>query len=430
MKPQNFEERLIWYSLITTYVFYFLGILYPVNFILGWVLFLYLCKRLWSQSQNTPIATRINIPWILWLWLISILVIAIATLIGCIDSEVGTNQTIRALISWTTNWALLALFPLSGCLNIRPQLIYRAVCILCLQSLILIPFFYLTWILRLPEQLYSSPIERLIQNGQIFYNVGLYSTEYGTNQVRLFLFTPWGPALGLIGNIYFFLALQEPDKKFRWIGIIGSLAMSVVSVSRLSFIAIPIVFISVLFLSKITKPATSIFVGIISFVSGIFSTTILAKFKDAKDAFHNARPDSSRVHEALAEIALERWAEAPIWGHGVLEVPGPKVVVGMPIGSHHTWIGLLFVKGLVGFIAFLIPMILSFLTLILKAQKSLIARVALCFLLTLFLFTFNDSQEVLAYLYWPGLIIMGIAFKTEEQSQDLARNSNLYRTYV
>ncbi|MBW4452190.1 MAG: O-antigen ligase family protein [Nostoc indistinguendum CM1-VF10] len=425
MKPQNFEERLIWYSLVATYGFYFLGILYPINFVLGWILFFYLCKRLWSQTQHTPIEKRINIPWILWLWVVCILVIGVVTIIGCIDYDVGNNQTIRALIGWTTNWALLALFPLSGCLNIRPQLIYRAVCILCLQSFILIPFLYLAWILKLPEQLYSSPIERIIQNGQIYYNVGLYTTDYGTNQVRLFLFTPWGPALGLIGNIYFFLALQEDDKRLRRIGIIGSLAMSVVSVSRLSFIAIPIVFILVLFLSKIMKPATPIVVGIISFALGIFSTIILGTVRDAKDTFHNARPDSSRVHETLAQIALERWSEAPIWGHGVPEVPGPKVVVGMPIGSHHTWIGLLFIKGIVGFMAFLVPMLFSFITLVFKAQKSLVARVALCFLLTLFLFTFNDSQEILAYLYWPGLIIMGIAFRTDEQGQRFHGNSKL-----
>ncbi|GAB1542107.1 hypothetical protein NUACC21_47810 [Scytonema sp. NUACC21] len=430
MKPQNFEERLVWSSIIGTYGFYFLALIYPVNFILGWVLFLYLCKRLWNQTKHTPIEKRINVSWILWLWLVGIIIIAIATVVGCIDSDVGTNQTLRSLINWGTDWALLALFPLSGCLNIRPQLIYRAVCILCLQSLILIPIFYLTWILKLPEVLFSSPIERLIQNGSLFYTVNLYSIEYGTNEVRLFLFAPWGPALGLMGNIYFFLALGEPNKTWRRIAIIGSLAMSIVSVSRLSFIAMPIVFILVLFISKITKAVTPIVIGLVSFLSGIFSTVILGAARDAYDIFHNARPDSSRVHEALAEIASERWQEAPIWGHGVPEVPGPKVVAMMPIGSHHTWFGLLFIKGLVGFTAFLVPMLLSIISLAIKVHKSATARIALSFLLILFLFTFNDSQQRLAYLYWPGLIIMGIALKGEVQAPSSPWNRNPEKTYV
>lgn len=430
MKPENFEERLIWYFLISTYGFYFLGILYPVNVALAWILFFYLCQHLWNQTKSTPNEKVIEIHWMMLVWIVCILVIALATLVGCLDYNVGVNETVRALVNWITDWALLALFPLSGCLNIRPQVIYRAVCILCFQSLMLIPIFYLTSILHLPAQLYSSPIERLIQNGAIFYDVNLYTTEYGTNQVRLFLFTPWGPALGLIGNIYFFLVLQEPDKKWRWIGIIGSLAMSIVSISRLSFIALPIVFILVLILSKITKPATQILIGLFSFLSGIFSTLILGTVRDAKEAFIGARPDSSRVHEALGRIALERWREAPIWGHGIREVPGPKIVVGMPIGSHHTWFGLLFVKGLVGFTAFLVPMLLSFITLLFKSQKSLTAQVALSFLLILFLFTFNDSQENLAYLYWPALIIMGIAFKEKEQHPSSSLNRKLKNKYV
>jgi hypothetical protein len=102
----------------------------------------------------------------------------------------------------------------------------------------------------------------------------------------------------------------------------------------------------------------------------------------------------------------------------------------MPIGSHHTWFSLLFIKGLVGFTAFLIPMLLSFVSLAIKAHKSATARIALSFLLTLFLFTFNDNQQRLAYLYWPGLIIMGIALNKQVQSPSSPWNRDLNKTYV
>jgi hypothetical protein len=105
-------------------------------------------------------------------------------------------------------------------------------------------------------------------------------------------------------------------------------------------------------------------------------------------------------------------------------------VAGMPIGSHHTWFSLLFIKGLVGFTAFLVPMLLSFVSLAIKAHKSATARIALSFLLTLFLFTFNDNQQRLAYLYWPGLIIMGIALKGEVQTPSSHRDRNFEKTYV
>jgi hypothetical protein len=87
----------------------------------------------------------------------------------------------------------------------------------------------------------------------------------------------------------------------------------------------------------------------------------------------------------------------------------------MPIGSHHTWFGLLFIKGLVGFYSLVIPMVLSFVVLLIKSQRSQTARVGLGILFTLFLYTFGENLEILAYLYWPGLIVMGIAFKSSVQ---------------
>ena len=85
----------------------------------------------------------------------------------------------------------------------------------------------------------------------------------------------------------------------------------------------------------------------------------------------------------------------------------------MPIGSHHTWFGLLFVKGLVGFYSLAIPMFVTFWVLVIKSQKYEVARVGLGVLFTLFLYTFGENLEILAYLYWPGLIVIGIALKPQ-----------------
>lgn len=37
-------------------------------------------------------------------------------------------------------------------------------------------------------------------------------------------------------------------------------------------------------------------------------------------------------------------------------------------------------------------------------------------ILILFLYTFGENLEILSYLYWPGLVIMGMAFKGEIQT--------------
>jgi hypothetical protein len=87
----------------------------------------------------------------------------------------------------------------------------------------------------------------------------------------------------------------------------------------------------------------------------------------------------------------------------------------MPIGSHHTWFGLLFVKGAVGFVALAIPLLWSFVDLLIKAQKSDTARTGLSIVLVLFLYTFGENLEILAYLIWPGLVLLGLAFQERVQ---------------
>ena len=412
MKPQNLEEKVVWYTLTGTYGLYFLGAQIVVVPAMAWFLTLYLAKKLWNQTEDTPATEKITIPFVVWVWLISMVIMEVALIKGHIDFELGIPKIITSSIFvFAKVIVLLALFPLIGCLKIRPQLIYRAVCIVCLQSLIFIAVCYLASRLNLPASLYSSPMRIIGRGGDIFYSVGLYGIDPDSQEIRLTLFAPWPPALGLVGNIYFFLALQESNNKWRWIGIIGAIAMSMVSVSRLGMLCFPIVLLLTWLLTNFTRPFTQFTAGVVSVLTGMFAPLLLDWIKTLKATFASARASSSKVRDDLQNIGLYRWqTEAPIWGHGDIE-PGPKVVQGMPIGSHHTWVGLLFTKGLVGFIALAVPLLLSFIELLIKSQKSKTASAGLSIILVLFFFTFAEVIEGLTYLYWPGLLIMGIAFK-------------------
>lgn len=140
-----------------------------------------------------------------------------------------------------------------------------------------------------------------------------------------------------------------------------------------------------------------------------FAAELMSFADDTIAQFHNARAASSRVRSILQSIALHRWwNEAPIWGHGIVE-KGPHLVEFMKIGSHHTWNGLLYIKGIVGFAALALPLTWSVLEMIAKAQADRVARVALGVLLTLLLFSFGENLEILIYLFWPGMILVGIA---------------------
>ena len=410
MKPQNFEESLVWYIIISTYVIYVFGLIFTVYSLLAWVLGGYVIFKLLLQTKNTPPHEKISIPWVTWLWGICSLISLVATYAGITDFGLGRNALLRAILGWLSSTAILPLFMLSGCLNIRPQLLYRAVCILCLQSLIAIPIAYAAYAANLPDILYTSPIERLIQNGPIFHNVGFYTSDYGVDNVRLFLFTPWCPALGLVSNVFFFMALQESNKKWRYIGIIGAIAMNIVSLSRAALVSLPLVLIAIWGLKNFARPKVQITAGIVSFIAGIFSIPLTNAATELVDSFHSSRADSSRVRAALQRVGLEAWKEAPIWGHGT-QKPGPPVLANLPIGSHHTWVGLLYTKGLVGFMALALPVLWSFVELLIKSRHSKIAETSLSILLILLLFSLGEQIDILGYICWPGLILMGIAFK-------------------
>jgi hypothetical protein len=410
LSPQNFEERLIWYGITWTYGFYLVGGLYVMAPVLAWVLLFHLIKKLWFQTAATPAAERIHIPVAVWVWIVAMLAMEIALLAGHLGWELGPAKTLKSSIGWAKGWALMAIFPLVGCLNIRPELIYRAAAIVSLQSLILLPLLLAAWWLRLPEDLYVSPVKLVGGPGPEFFRVSLYDRGYD-DSVRWYLFAPWAPALGLVANLYLLCVLREKNRFWFWIGILGCVAMVVASKSRLALLAMAVIPLTSWVLARLTHSWALFLAGGLSVSSGLLAPQLMRLFGDFSERFRAVRAGSSRVRETLARIAIERWRdEAPVWGHGIVE-RGPHLVEYMPIGSHHSWYGLLFVKGAVGFLALAIPLAWSFVELLLKAQTSREAQTGLAVVLLLFLYTFGENLEILAYLFWPGLVLLGIAHK-------------------
>ena len=151
---------------------------------------------------------------------------------------------------------------------------------------------------------------------------------------------------------------------------------------------------------------------------GGLPAAIECQAEDFTQRFHGARADSSRVRAALGRIAVQRWeSEAYWWGHGNVE-RGPHLVEYMPIGSHHTWYGLLFVKGLVGAIALAVPMAWTAWMLLIGGRSSKAGVSAFGILMILGLYSLSENLEMLAYLYWPALMVLGMGLR------DVARSRN------
>ncbi|MCL1067133.1 O-antigen ligase domain-containing protein [Shewanella olleyana] len=405
---ENVDEKIIYNCISFSYLFWLLGALYVIAPVIAWILFL---RLLYKKLARQP-AARISISH--YVWALGMWVMLIALVVGHLQYGLGTGKLIKSSIGWAKGWALLAIFPIIGCLPIRPEIIYRACCRVCKHTVLLFPFFVFAWIVGLPSTLYVSPLSIIGGPGPEFFSVSLYEIDPGSGVPRWRLFTPWAPALGMLGNLYFIFALQEKNQAWKRWGFAGSLLMILMSQSRLAIVCYLALIGFFSTLRFVRSPWLYLLLSPVMLFVGIIGESTITKIEQSISAVKAARADSTRVRQALADIAVERWLnEAVVFGHGIVE-RGPHMVEYMPIGSHHTWYGLLFVKGVVGAIALAIPMLVTFIFLLIRLFSNPLAKVGMAILMMLGLYTFGENLEILAYLFWPGLIVLGMALKAEE----------------
>lgn len=417
MRPENFPEQVVWYTIIGTFGLYYLGAQFVWIPLMAWGLTAYLIWQWWQEPLQTPDSRKIMITSPVWIWITAMIGIEAALVIGHANFELGLGLMAKSTLNrWFRQWALLALFPLLGTLNIRPQLVIRAICILCLQSLGVCCLASLVILgLHQPEISFLSPLNAF-GGGEIFYKVHLFGSVLDNGELRMQLFAPWPPALGLMGNLFFWCALQERHRLWRWVGLIGSTTMVIGSFSRLGILVLPLVGGLLFLLKRVLSASLLLGIGSLSLLGGLFASQILNTLETVKNRFTQARSGSSKTRSLLQELALDQWwNEAPIWGHGTIAPKGPRVVGFMPIGTHHQWFGTLYSHGAVGCALLAIAFLWSFGILLMRFWRSALARLGLALWFVFFVFSWGENLEVLAYLIWPALLLMGIAYRNLEE---------------
>jgi hypothetical protein len=403
---QTPEEALVTWVIVGTWVIWAVGGLYHTYPIVAWTLTGWGCARRLGFTDYDPAAFK-PIPTGVWMWIGGMVTMAVALIFGHLNYDFSVLEIIKSLFGWVKGWALFAVLPFAGAsLRIRPHVLIRAINVLSAQTLILIPIFIAASLSGLPPVLYVSPLVYLGGASETFFGVGTHWIDPGSPDIRFRFYAPWGPAAALVAQIAMVIGVFDRDWRWRIVAVVSSIAVCYLAKSRLSLVAIPVLIPA---LSQLYRPLMVGVSGAIAVVSIFMLTTITNLIDTAVSNFNSARADSSRVRATLQRIAIHRWQnEAPVFGHGAVE-RGSHLVEFMPIGSHHTWNGLLFVKGGVGFAALAIPMLWTFFELLLKAQRDPIARAALGVVIVLFINSNGENLEILCYLLWPGLLLIGIA---------------------
>lgn len=406
LNRSSLEEKLIWYGIILTYPLFAIGGLYIMGSVLGWLILSIAILR-WYINGKESLAL---IPALVWLWIFSGFVMLLALLIAHANWDLGLAKTIKSSIGWAKGWALMPLFLLLGSIvKINPDLIIRAVCIVSFHSLIFAVLSIGLYIVGVPGDLFISPLKVVGGPGEDFFTVSLYGLNPETGAGRWRFFAPWAPAAGFMACIFLIFCLQEKDTFWRRAGLAGSIVMCLLCQSRAGWVVFIAIIPLMLFGDKCKNPFWFIVIGVaIPFIL-IAGEPIFEWLNNAYFDLKASRPNSTRVRSTLEVIALQRWeTEAPIWGHGIVE-NGPKIVERMPIGSHHSWYGLLFVKGLVGMLALAVPMFFTCIYLLWQSQSNKITLSALCMILVFLCYSFFENLEILTFVFWPALLWIGIA---------------------
>lgn len=409
IQPENPVERIVWSAMVWTWPLYAVGALYVVGPVLAWSLAGIAALSLYlGPAIRKDLAATGPVPGLIWLWIAGMLVLLVALWAGHADWHLGTKQTIKSSIGWAKGWALLALFPLIGAvLPLRREILIRAQCKLGLWTLILAPILLVAPFVGLPERIFTSPLKAIGGPGPEYFSVYFYTIDPSSWTPRWQFYAPWSPFAALLGVVMVLFALEEKDRKWMAAGVAAGVLMILASKSRMGLVGLVACTVGPRMLPLIARTwAWLAFAGVMSSFA-ILGGALIDLAKASVQGFKSARADSTRVRETLQRIAYERWQGDAFWfGHGTVQ-PGAHVVEYMPIGSHHTWYGLLFVKGIVGFSALLVPFVAHLGVTTIEAARSPRGRLPLGIMMTLLLLSFGENIEIEAYLLWPALVMLG-----------------------
>lgn len=416
--PENSEERLIFGAIVWAWGFYAIGALYVVGPALAMLL---IGKIVWRHyiAPIRPETKPARVPAGVWVWITGMSTMLMALLIAHGEFRLGIPLALKSSIGWLKGWGLLALFPLAGAtLRIRTAVVVRAMYWFSFQTLIVTPFLVAAALVHLPSRLFVSPLQIIGGPGPEFFSIYLYIVDPSNGALRWQFIAPWAPAAGMLGDLIFVLAWFESAQRKRYLMLFVAIMIAFMTKSRMALLFLVVYPPTLWTLSRLSRPMLLAGGAVASTAIGIVANTVITAAQDAIAAFKGARADSTRVREALGRIAVDRWwDEAPVWGHGVV-VRGSHHVEFMPIGSHHTWYGLLYVKGAVGAFALALPIVWTIVEMLLLAQVSALGRIGLSVCLMLIFYSFGENLEILAYLAWPALLLLGCAFADAASRHD------------
>lgn len=362
----NSTERAVLAYFTAVPVLWVSGLLLPVALLVIFFLF----WRCWTWRALAPA----------WPWF----AVGVCQLVSVVGNLLAEGQPLwmvvrHLLASYVIGWMTLgAAITIGASGALRPQLLWRCAARIGTYAVVMAAILY-PIALMYPERYLHilTPMGQLLPvsfpSTSFFFGMLLFNWEelFGVSLPRLSLFFPWTTALGFGGLCLVFVAMNDDDPRRRRRAIASGLFMVLSSMSRLSLAAL-LAALSVWWLLRRTR-RTQIAIlafGVAAMIAVALASTIWFGAPDGVatalgERFEDVRPSASRSRELVYEESWVGFWQAPLLGHGwpgeaVYPEDWPQVMQGggtMVPGSHSTFLGLLYLGGVLTFGAFLFALL-------------------------------------------------------------------------
>ena len=285
----------------------------------------------------------------------------VSTAANWVAAEEGSRiGLLRGLLSsMSTGWILIGLcIGVGGAAGLASPRVVRAVCV---QAMWILLFsagsLAAAHALGLPELIVPSPLALLLPGDLPVVRQQLTMQFYQMDALmdgqalRLTLFYPWATALSLAGAVALLVGPGDPVRRWRLAAIAGGLAAVLFGHSRSVVVCLAgaLCVLGVLRLPTAAKGAVALAGGLganVALLAGLEPTEAL---RSLHGAFTSVRAGSSAARQLVYDLSWAHFLERPLLGHGWVSEPVARWLPTMPLGSHSSFYGVLYLGGIVTF---------------------------------------------------------------------------------
>ena len=415
LEVKSFAERVIYWTIILTPLWWLLGIqtiCYPLVSIFLLTAGLKLNKLI---KESLPICN--------WAWLGMVLAALWTNLLGLEPIGFPTLKTAATFFTLFKGYLMIfACMTLPFWHRIRVEIITRAISWMATSYLVTLFIQLLILFVLGPQEHFLPPLARLIPGEKVSLMVKFATIRpfFGIPLPRTDLYTPDPPILGVCGLLCFFICLGESNQKLRKFAVLGSFVSLIISQSRLAWVCFPLVWLIIYcFRSGLARQAYLWVISLISLFAAAFSLSLQDLIASPLATFNSARPESSKDREYVINATIDAWKESPWVGWGIMDqtVTWGNGAFELPLGTFSSYAKVLYIHGIFGFVFFVFALVSTLYSFWQPAIRgNPICQRAFSSLIALYLLLHATNLTWMAIYFWFFFIWLG-AILSEVQKQ-------------